>query len=149
MSTLDYDINKQAVDYISLYVDQIQPQVKSLDPSRPFVLSSPSNGIFSEQEGGISRSLDPQDQFYGDVHYYIASGNMWSPSVYPIPRCATEFGIYSIPLTATMNRWVNPDEWTHGSYWMQMRQHYYEGNLHLLDMIFMYHLEVGVKAKSR
>lgn len=39
------------------------------DPSRPFVVSSPSNGKLSEEEGHIAR--DPYSELYGDGNYYF------------------------------------------------------------------------------
>lgn len=42
-----------------------------LDPSRPFVVSSPSNGIQSEEEGYIASN--PYDNKYGDGKQIIMS----------------------------------------------------------------------------
>jgi len=36
-------------DFSKLFVDVIYPLVKSLDPARPFVDTSPSNGVFSHE----------------------------------------------------------------------------------------------------
>ncbi len=38
-------------DYLELYVDTIKARVEAEDPSRPFLVSSPTNGIESEDEG--------------------------------------------------------------------------------------------------
>lgn len=51
-------------DYIKLYVDTIKTIVNEEDPSRPFTVSSPSNGKRSEEEGYVSQN--PGMEEYGD-----------------------------------------------------------------------------------
>lgn len=51
-------------DYVKLYVDTIRSIVAEEDPSRPFVVSSPSNGKESEEEGYVS--INPYSNLYGD-----------------------------------------------------------------------------------
>ena len=51
-------------DYVKLYVDTIRPIVQRQDPHRPFVVSSPSNGLRSEEEGHIAQN--PYSDLYGD-----------------------------------------------------------------------------------
>lgn len=97
------------------------------DPSRPFVVSSPSNGKLSEEEGHIAR--DPYSELYGDgnyffldelvscclpridsatskkpccfhvhtVHYYNYYSNGWNSSSFPKPRMSTEYGFQALP----------------------------------------------------
>lgn len=50
--------------YIQLYVDTIKPLVNAEDPSRSYLVSSPSNGIKSEEDGYISN--EPYSAIYGD-----------------------------------------------------------------------------------
>jgi hypothetical protein len=45
----NYEEEAQARDYLALYKATIQPVANSLDPSRPFLLSSPSNGMETEK----------------------------------------------------------------------------------------------------
>jgi beta-mannosidase len=127
------------VDYKKLYVDTIKPIVQALDISRPFLTSSPSCGILTDQLGGVS--VNPQDEYYGDVHYYVENKNLWKVSTFPIPRCATEFGTQSTPLTTTMTHWVDPKEWTYGGERMMMRQHHEGGLITNLNMTYS-HFEV-------
>lgn len=61
-------------DYLTLYIDTIQPIVKREDPNRVYLPSSPSNGIVSNKENYIS--VNPQNPKYGDVHHYFFSGNL-------------------------------------------------------------------------
>ena len=52
------------------------------DSSRPFVLSSPSNGIIqTDHVGGINSN--PQDTLYGDMHWYNYYSDGWDPQSYP------------------------------------------------------------------
>ena len=52
-------------DYIKLYVDTIRSSLKMIDRSdRPFVVSSPSNGKQSEDQGYIAKN--PYDKKWGD-----------------------------------------------------------------------------------
>lgn len=47
-----------------MYVEIIKPLVEREDASRPFIVSSPSNGKQSEAEGYLAKN--PQDPKYGD-----------------------------------------------------------------------------------
>lgn len=51
-------------NYVKLYIKTIRPIVLSEDPSRPFLSSSPSNGVQSEKDGWLA--TNPQDPYYGD-----------------------------------------------------------------------------------
>lgn len=136
----------EIADYIKLTVDLQKPLTESLDNSRPFILSSPTNGKESEVEGGVAKN--PYDQHYGDLHFYDYSKNLWQPgddtwhTSFTTPRCSSEYGLQSIPLTSTMNKWINHDEWTFGSSWMTRRQHHPDGNSQNLALAFDFHFEV-------
>ncbi|RXG61542.1 Beta-mannosidase, partial [Armadillidium vulgare] len=58
----NFDLYKS--DYIKLYVDTVANTIKEEDPIRPVIISSPSNGIESEEEGYIAEN--PYDSHYGD-----------------------------------------------------------------------------------
>jgi beta-mannosidase len=51
-------------DYVKLYVDTIKNDAIEVDKTRPFVISSPSNGLHSE-ETNYTQS-NPYSNFYGD-----------------------------------------------------------------------------------
>lgn len=51
-------------DYVKLYVNTVREVTRLLDPYRPFVVSSPSNGQKSEEEGYVANN--PYDNKYGD-----------------------------------------------------------------------------------
>ena len=70
MSTFDrFDIKAEdykhyEADYIKLYVENIRSVLLAEDNSRPFVCSSPSNGVETTAEGWIAK--DPQSPWFGD-----------------------------------------------------------------------------------
>ena len=65
-------------DYVKLYVGTMRPAVAAADPDgRPFVDSSPSNGLVSASPyakrwngGGKGGEDSSQAASWGDVHYY-------------------------------------------------------------------------------
>ena len=79
------------------------------------------------REGGIAQN--PGDPAFGDVHFYKEDANLWLDSTYAIPRCASEFGVQSLPLRGTMLRWINATEWAYNSETMVHRQHHPGGVL--------------------
>ncbi|XP_076638537.1 beta-mannosidase isoform X1 [Colletes latitarsis] len=87
-------------DYIKLYVDLIKKEVEQLDPTRPFVVSSPSNGLYTEQYNYTGE--DPYSKLYGDVHYYNYINNGWDMHQYPCTRFASEYGFQSLPSIYTI-----------------------------------------------
>uniref|UniRef100_A0A0M3IL90 beta-mannosidase n=1 Tax=Ascaris lumbricoides TaxID=6252 RepID=A0A0M3IL90_ASCLU len=91
----NYPIDAMVKDYVKLYRETIAPIVSELDDSRPFIVSSPSNGIDAEREGGVA--INPNDPKYGDIHFYNEMVDLWKDNVYQIPRCATEYGVQSLP----------------------------------------------------
>lgn len=72
------------------------------DKSRPFVASSPTNGVESVKEGWISQN--PYDTHYGDTHFYDYSSDCWNWTVYPKTRFASEYGFQSWPSFSTLEK---------------------------------------------
>lgn len=64
-TVLNFELYRR--DYIILYVDTVRAIVQKEDTSRPFVVSSPSNGKESEEEGYIAKN--PYDDLYGDSKF--------------------------------------------------------------------------------
>ncbi|MFH4984979.1 hypothetical protein AB6A40_011688 [Gnathostoma spinigerum] len=95
----------QQNDYVKLYNNTIRPIVEGLDRSRPFLLSSPGNGMSLEGKDGIAPNASSEK--YGDIHFYKDFSNLWSVKTYPIPRCATEYGVQSLPRRLALSSLIN------------------------------------------
>lgn len=65
------------------------------DQSRPFLVSSPTNGVESEQEGWVA--ANPYDPVYGDTHFYSYILDCWDWRTFPRTRFASEYGFQSWP----------------------------------------------------
>lgn len=77
------------------------------DRTRPFLPSSPSNGIVSPRDNYISP--DPQSTKYGDVHHYIDNGSIdvWQWDVHPSAKFVSEYGFQSWSSLATMQNFIS------------------------------------------
>lgn len=51
-------------DYVKLYVNVVKKYVEIHDVNRPFVVSSPSDGVYTDENGFIGP--DPYSNYYGD-----------------------------------------------------------------------------------
>ena len=120
-------------DYIKLYVDTIKEVVSEEDPDRDFLVSSPSNGLASEQEGYIASN--PYSSLYGDTHYYNYREDNWDWRIYPRTRFASEYGFQSWPAWEVIEPVSEVWDWSFSSAWMGHRQHHPGGNLELLWQI--------------
>ncbi len=118
-------IPKVKDDYRKLYVDTVMRAVQEVDKgnNRPFVTSSPSNGLESVKEDYIAN--DPNDSrygefvdgnlfmvnlwefFIGDVHFYGFHNDSWDPTAYPIGRFLSETGIQAFPSLDTWYQVTN------------------------------------------
>lgn len=96
--------------YAKLYVETIKPIVQILDPTRPYVESSPSNGLLSKtQPNAIARV--PNDNKYGDVHHYDYLSNSFDWTNYPSTRFASEYGFQSYPSFNALTSISTPNDW--------------------------------------
>lgn len=55
-----------------------------LDTARPYLSSSPTNGIETQKEGWVAKN--PYDAHYGDVHYYNYDADCLDWTKYPKTR---------------------------------------------------------------
>ena len=129
----DYRFESYKADYIKLYVDTIKEVVSEEDPDRHFLVSSPGNGLASEQEGYIAS--DPYSSLYGDTHYYNYKEDNWDHRIYPRTRFASEYGFQSWPAWEVIEPVSEVWDWSLSSAWMAHRQHHPGGNMELLWQI--------------
>uniref|UniRef100_A0A915PW02 beta-mannosidase n=1 Tax=Setaria digitata TaxID=48799 RepID=A0A915PW02_9BILA len=130
----NYSFSDSVADYMKLYNGTVRSVIAKLDTSRPYLLSSPTNGVESEREGGVAKY--PSDEKYGDIHFYDEWNNLWKDSTYHIPRCSSEYGVQSFPRKETMLKWLNDSDWSYTSEKMRHRQHHPGGFLTQLSMVF-------------
>jgi beta-mannosidase len=138
--TVDAQDNKKLydTDYNVLYADVLVPLVFSLDHSRPFWPSSPSNGFLVN---------DPENNFVvlaygngnnasqGDVHFYTYGSDCTDVSIFPQPRFASEFGFQSYPSVESWAEVSQPADLYLFSPLMDHRQHHPDGNQQLVTAI--------------
>ncbi|XP_071598687.1 beta-mannosidase isoform X1 [Heliangelus exortis] len=120
-------------DYIMLYVENIREVVLNEDQSRPFVASSPTNGLETVREGWVSQN--PYDTHYGDTHFYDYQSDCWSWTVYPKTRFASEYGFQSWPSFSTIEKVSSTEDWSYTSNFSLHRQHHEHGNDQMLQQI--------------
>lgn len=65
-------------------------------------MSSPTNGVKTMEEGGISE--DPYSSLYGDVHFYDYVSDCWDWQVFPKARLVSEYGYQSWPSFSTLEK---------------------------------------------
>uniref|UniRef100_T1GYJ2 Beta-mannosidase n=1 Tax=Megaselia scalaris TaxID=36166 RepID=T1GYJ2_MEGSC len=93
-----WPIEEQYFDeYRQLYVKTVRDEIYNVikTDNIEVLVSSPSNGILSEQENYLSNK--PNDNQYGDIHFYDITINIWNPLKFPNPRFSSEYGTQSIP----------------------------------------------------
>ncbi|XP_029900815.1 beta-mannosidase [Myripristis murdjan] len=118
-------------DYVTLYVNNIRAIVQEEDPSRPFLVSSPTNGAESEQEGWVA--ANPYDPHYGDTHFYSYTLDCWDWRTFPRTRFASEYGFQSWPSFSTLQPVSISEDWSYSSNFTSHRQHHENGNEQMLQ----------------
>uniref|UniRef100_A0A8C4NSL6 Beta-mannosidase n=1 Tax=Dicentrarchus labrax TaxID=13489 RepID=A0A8C4NSL6_DICLA len=117
-------------DYVTLYVNNIRAIVQEEDQSRPFLVSSPTNGAESEQEGWVA--ANPYDPHYGDTHFYSYILDCWDWRNFPRTRFASEYGFQSWPSFSTLQPVSIKEDWSYTSNFTSHRQHHENGNQQML-----------------
>ncbi|XP_070698730.1 beta-mannosidase [Pempheris klunzingeri] len=117
-------------DYVTLYVNNIRAIVQEEDHSRPFLVSSPTNGAESEQEGWVA--ANPYDPHYGDTHFYSYILDCWDWRTFPRTRFASEYGFQSWPSISTLQPVSVKEDWSWSSNFTWHRQHHEAGNQQML-----------------
>lgn len=140
------NFNQYKQDYVTLYVDTIRTLTQEVDGSRPFVVSSPSNGIQSELDGYIAEH--PYSNLYGDVHYYNYLSDAWIGSATPLTRLSSEYGFQSWPSFISMQEVTIEEDWDRESPLMYHRQHHPLGQQELALQIGL-HMHMPPQDGSR
>ncbi|XP_023590506.1 beta-mannosidase isoform X3 [Trichechus manatus latirostris] len=117
-------------DYVMLYVKNIREVVLAGDSTRPFITSSPTNGVESIAEGWVSHN--PYDTHFGDVHYYSYSSDCWNWKLFPKARFVSEYGYQSWPSFNTLEKVSSKADWSFRSKFSLHRQHHARGNTEML-----------------
>ncbi|XP_011642366.1 beta-mannosidase isoform X1 [Pogonomyrmex barbatus] len=121
-------------DYMKLYVNLLKTEVERLDPTRPFVVSSPGNGAYEKTYNytGVS----PSSNLYGDVHYYNYLRNGWDITQYPRARFCSEYGFQAWPSIYTIATAIETvKDLRVDSDFVNHRQHQPLGNQYMLLLI--------------
>ncbi|KAL4228617.1 hypothetical protein ACF0H5_011667 [Mactra antiquata] len=132
----DVNFTRYKNDYLKLYKDTIYSVVQEEDTSRPFIASSPSNGIETIEEGWVAKQ--PYSTLYGDVHEYKYLVPFFDPNQYSIPRLSSEFGLQSFPSYEALQTVYND---TDMDYWSDMndyRNHHPFGNIEMMAEAIQY-----------
>uniref|UniRef100_A0A8C6SKE6 Beta-mannosidase n=1 Tax=Neogobius melanostomus TaxID=47308 RepID=A0A8C6SKE6_9GOBI len=130
---------KYVKDYVTLYVNNIRAVVLEEDQSRPFLVSSPTNGVESEQEGWVAE--DPYDPLYGDTHFYSYTHDCSDWRSFPRTRFASEYGFQSWPSLSTLKQVSIEYDRKYDSAFSSHRQHHDDGNQQMLQQAALhYHL---------
>ncbi|KAK7109883.1 beta-mannosidase-like [Littorina saxatilis] len=131
-------------DYIKLYIDTVRAAVWSENPSRVYLVSSPSNGREEAMEGYAANNSE--SEFFGDVHFYIEYGNVWIPETFPIPRMASEYGIIAWCNYDTLVGAFEATDMAFNSSVALGRQHYGYGNFAMINQT-TYHLDLPPRSR--
>uniref|UniRef100_A0A7N8WK97 Beta-mannosidase n=1 Tax=Mastacembelus armatus TaxID=205130 RepID=A0A7N8WK97_9TELE len=131
-------------DYVTLYPNILLQE----DQSRPFLVSSPTNGAESEQEGWVA--ANPYDPHYGDTHFYSYILDCWDWRTFPRTRFASEYGFQSWPSFSTLQPVSVNEDWSYNSNFSSHRQHHEAGNQEmLLQAAFHFHLPNSTEPLKR
>ena len=122
--------------YRDLYIDTIRDQYLEFDLNIPFVSSSPTNGIESENENWIAKN--PYDSNYGDLHHYDYESDCRDWSNFPKTRFASEFGFQSwSTLSSIYGAIQDKTNLKINSTWLDHRNHHSNGNIQIQNFINM------------
>ena len=138
------------VDFTKLYVETVRPAILSADPStppRPWVDSSPSNGLLSDGtapgmpyikrwgNADIRASANGSAGSWGDVHYYNYDADCEDPSTYPAARFVSEHGVQSFASLRAYRNVTLPSDWHRDSALMAYRNRHQLGHVQMHDQL--------------
>lgn len=118
-------------EYRILYIGVVMRAVEENDKWRICLSSSPSNGLKAINDSYISQN--PQDNNYGDIHYYNYVSDGWNWSIYPRPRFVSEYGFQSYPALSSWAQALDGNDFLPDL--MKHRQHAPTGEVPILLLI--------------
>ncbi|KAI8362914.1 glycoside hydrolase superfamily [Mortierella sp. GBAus27b] len=124
------------VDYHKLYIETIMKTLYTLDTSRPFISTSPSAGVISNNPYTERYVLQESERgLYGDVHFYDYKHNGLHVENYPNARFVSEYGAQSMPSFMNWKKISSPDDWHPLSAFSVHRNHHGNGQSEMLAQI--------------
>lgn len=138
----EYERFKQ--EYHKLYIEVVKATAEQNDLWRICLSSSPSNGRHTDNVTFIS--ANPQDNHYGDIHYYNYVADTWNWSTYPKPRFVSEYGVQSYPALSSWVASIGGDDYLPDL--MRHRQHSPLGDVPI-DALIVRHLPIQNVPKDR
>ncbi|GMH86306.1 hypothetical protein TL16_g10498 [Triparma laevis f. inornata] len=117
----------QIVDYVKLYDDTVQRELRLMDASRQYWPASPSTGtVVDDYENDlyIERWGDPQASEYGDSHQYPnfnTDTDCEDLSLFHPTRFLSEYGFTSYPFFAALVEVTDEEDWSFNSTQMFFR----------------------------
>ncbi|GMF49239.1 unnamed protein product [Phytophthora fragariaefolia] len=134
-TTFNRDI--AVADFTKLFVDLIHPTIAAMDPTRPFVDTSPSNGLYSV-DPYVKRWGPTNGVAFGDVHFYDYSSDCQDYQMYPRARFISEFGFQSWPSAASLRDASSEEDWgSFQSFWqlLKYRERHENGTTQMLTQL--------------
>ncbi|CAH0479250.1 unnamed protein product [Peronospora belbahrii] len=124
-------------DYTTLFVDLIHPTIITMDPTRPFVDTSPSNGLYST-DPYVKRWGPSNGIAFGDVHFYDYNSDCQDYQIYPRARFISEFGFQSWPSASSLRVVSSKDDWgSFQAFWklLKYRERHENGTTQMLTQL--------------
>ncbi|KAF9428835.1 hypothetical protein BGZ94_000842 [Podila epigama] len=124
------------VDYHKLNVETIYGMLKKFDTSRPFISSSPSAGLISNEPYTERYVLEESEKgLFGDVHFYDYKHNGLLVEHFPVSRFVSEYGAQSMPSFRLLKTVTSAEDWHPLSEIMVHRNHHGNGQQEMLQQI--------------
>ncbi|KAJ8525026.1 hypothetical protein ON010_g16090 [Phytophthora cinnamomi] len=134
-TTFNRDI--AVADFTKLFVDRIHPTIVAMDSTRPFVDTSPSNGLYSV-DPYVKRWGPTNGVAFGDAHFYDYNNDCQDYRMYPRARFISEFGFQSWPSAASLRDVSSNEDWeSFQSFWqfLKYRERHENGTTQMLTQL--------------
>ncbi|KAL6763781.1 glycoside hydrolase superfamily [Haematococcus lacustris] len=119
-----------ASDMTALFSTALRQAIAALDPGRPYLDTSPTNGLYS-QDPYIKRWGNVSDPRYGDVHYYNYWADCLDTGHYPTAKFVSEHGWQSAPSWHALKPYTQQQDWGVTTEGMRFRQRSPDGETKL------------------